>query len=208
MGQLEMCRNWIKVMDADTRAAWGIPTDKFTALGTVYSAAKVLYEKATSSERTATITAECQAAFKAMVDTMADFKRRFLLVPPLTEANLVSLGLRPRKPPSPTGDPTAQVTINAIPTGRHELSLEIIYVTGNPDDRANKGYRIWYKAVPPGGEAPAGPEDLPKSFYTRRKKDKVSFEYGDSGKTAYMAVQVENDGKKGDWGPMVNLIIP
>jgi hypothetical protein len=23
-----------------------------------------------------------------------------------------------------------------------------------------------------------------------------------------LAVQVENDGKKGDWGPMVNLIIP
>jgi hypothetical protein len=33
---------------------------------------------------------------------------------------------------------------------------------------------------------------LPKSFYTRRKKDKVSFDYGDSGKTAYMAVQVDD----------------
>jgi hypothetical protein len=29
----------------------------------------------------------------------------------------------------------------------------------------------------------------------------VVFDYGDSGKTAYIAVQIENDGKKGPWGP-------
>jgi hypothetical protein len=30
----------------------------------------------------------------------------------------------------------------------------------------------------------------------------------DSGKTAYFAVQIENDGKKGVWGPMVSALIP
>jgi hypothetical protein len=86
--------------------------------------------------------------------------------------------------------------------------MRIVYLSGNPEDRANKGYRIWYKTVPPGGEAPTDPEELPKSFYTRRRKDVAHFEYGDSGKTVYMSVQVENDGIKGDWGPMVSELIP
>jgi hypothetical protein len=194
--------------DAEVRTAWGIPADKFAALGTVYGAANTMFQKVTSAERTATITAQCQAAFKAMTDTMADFKRRFFLCPPLTEADLVSLGLRPRKQPSPTGDPTAQVTIKALPAGRHELNIELIYLTGSPDDRANKGYRIWYNIVAPGETPPAKPKDLHESYYTKRKKDLIEFEYEDSGKTAWFAVQVENDGRKGPWGPLVEELIP
>jgi hypothetical protein len=32
-GQLEMCRNWIGILTAEQRTAWGIPADKFNALG-------------------------------------------------------------------------------------------------------------------------------------------------------------------------------
>jgi hypothetical protein len=194
--------------DAEVRTAWGSPADKFAALGTVYGAANTMFQKVTSAERTATITAQCQAAFKAMTDTMADFKRRFFLCPPLTEADLVSLGLRPRKQPSPTGDPTAQVTIKALPSGRHELHIEISYLTGSPDDRENKGYRIWYSVIAPGETPPAKPKDLHDSYYTKRKTDLIEFEYEDSGKTAWFAVQIENDGKKGPWGPLVSALIP
>jgi hypothetical protein len=41
-----------------------------------------------------------------------------------------------------------------------------------------------------------------------RKKDVIEFDFGDSGKTAYFAVQIENDGKKGQWWPMVSALIP
>jgi hypothetical protein len=84
----------------------------------------------------------------------------------------------------------------------------MVYVTGSPSDPANKGYRIWYSVIAPGETPPAKPEDLRKSFYTTRKKDVIEFDYGDSGKTAYFAVQVENGGKKGPWGPMVSALIP
>jgi hypothetical protein len=245
-GQLDFCHNWISVMDAATRTAWGIPTDNFTVLGTAYSAAKVLLEKATSSERTAVITAECQAAFKVMTDTMRDFKRRFFLSPPLQDpADYVRLGLKaPDNTPTKTGAPTAQVGQKAYgflsrslrlaanstqtpgqymagvlrsktPTlsgvsriARHELGINILYVTGSPNDPANKGYRIWYSVIAPGETPPADPDDLRKSFYTKRKKDLIEFGFGDSGKTVYFAVQVENDGKKGNWGPLVNALIP
>ena len=52
------------------------------------------------------------------------------------------------------------------------------------------------------------PKQLTESFFTRRKKDLIKFAFGDSGKTAYIAVQIENNGIKGDWGPMVNAVIP
>jgi hypothetical protein len=47
---------------------------------------------------------------------------------------------------------------------------------------------------------------LHKFFYTKRKKDLI--EYGDSGKAAYFSVQIENEGKKGPWGPLVSALIP
>jgi hypothetical protein len=36
----------------------------------------------------------------------------------------------------------------------------------------------------------------------------MRFEFEDSGKTAYIAVQVENAGKKGPWRPLVSAVIP
>jgi hypothetical protein len=62
--------------------------------------------------------------------------------------------------------------------------------------------------IAPGETPPADPDELRKSFFTKRKKDVTGFEYGDSGKTAYFAVQIENDRKKGQWGPMVSALIP
>jgi hypothetical protein len=102
----------------------------------------------------------------------------------------------------------AQVTIEIFLVGRHELGIKIIYVTGNPNDPANKGFRIWYNVTAPGETPPTNPEELTKSFYTKRKKDVIEFEFGDSGKTAWFAVQIENEGRKGPWGPMVSALIP
>jgi hypothetical protein len=54
----------------------------------------------------------------------------------------------------------------------------------------------------------AKPEDLRKSFFTMRKKEMIEFDFGDSGKTAYFAVIVENGGKQGPAGPLVSALIP
>jgi hypothetical protein len=88
------------------------------------------------------------------------------------------------------------------------LGIKIVSITGSPNDPVNKGYRIWHSVVAPGETPPASPEDLRKSFYTQRKKDVVQFDYGDSGKTAWFAVQIENGGKHGPWGPLVSALIP
>ncbi|MDR2553586.1 MAG: hypothetical protein LBD31_10550 [Treponema sp.] len=154
-------------------------------------------------------TAQCRTAFGALIEKMRDMKRRYFLTPPLEDADYVSLGLKPHDTtPTPSGTPTAQVTIETYLVGRHELGIKILYVAGDPHDKANRGFRIWFTVAAPGETPPADPGDLHGSFYTKRKKDLMEFNFGDSGKTVYFAVQIENEGRKGPWGPLVSALIP
>jgi hypothetical protein len=86
--------------------------------------------------------------------------------------------------------------------------FEELIRSGSPADLANKGCRIWYRVAAHDETPPATPTDLHESFSTRRKKEVIEFDFEDSGKTAYFAVQVENDGKKGSWGPLTSALIP
>jgi hypothetical protein len=207
--QLEMADDWI-VVCTNNQAAWNIPGTVLTELTTLRNAARTALEAAKNeTTRTPVANAQCKEAFDALTGFMRDMKRRYFLTPPLLPSDFVSLGLKPHdEHPTPSPVPTAQVTVETYLVGRHELGIRITYVTGSPDDKANKGYRIWYSVVAPGEASPANPEELRKSFYTQRKKDLIEFEFGDSGKTAYFAVQIENDGKKGPWGPIVSALIP
>jgi hypothetical protein len=207
---LAMAANWITVCSS-RKTDWGIPQDALTELitrnGTAEAALAAAKNEAT---RTPVATAQCsKEAFDALIACMRDFKRRWFLSPPLLDSDYVSLGLHPHDSTHTPGKaPSAQVTIETYLIGRHELGLKTVYVSGNPDDPANKGCRIYYRVAAPGETPPAGPDGLPKSFFTKRKKEVLKFDYGDSGKTVYMAVQIENDGKKGEWRPMTSALIP
>ena len=209
--QIAMSQDWISLLGAGgTAAAWNIPAAAVQNLGAAHNTAQTALDTAQNeTTRTPVATAHCREAFEILVAAMRDMKRRYFLTPPLSEADYISLGLRPHdSTPTPGGSPTAQVTIETYLVGRHELGIRIVYVTGNPDDKANKGYRVFYKVIAPGSAPPAAPGELIKSFFTKRRKDLMEFEFGDSGKTVYFAVQVENDGKKGPWGPLVSALIP
>ena len=211
-GQLSMCRDWQSVLSAGGKAAaWNVPAARLTELENAADAAESALSTAQNeTTRTPVATAACRTAFAAMIEIMRDTKNRYFLSPPLIDpTDYISLSLKSRdRTPTPSGTPTAQVTIETYLVGRHELGIRIIYVTGDPNDPANKGFRIYYKVVAPGTAAPTAPGELIKSFYTARKKDVMEFEFGDSGKTVYLAVQIENEGKKGPWGPMVSALIP
>ncbi|GHU50500.1 hypothetical protein FACS1894200_10030 [Spirochaetia bacterium] len=208
-GQLAMAKNWLTVL-AIKLAAWSIPQSVRDDLVLLVSAAESALSLIKGESTCTSVTiARCNTAFDAMVAAMRNIKKRYFFVPPLTDADMVSLGLKiPDDTNTPSGTPTAQVTLETNLIGRHELSLKIVYVTGDPNDTANKGYRIWYSVVAPGEAAPATPDDLHKSFFTKRRKSMITFEFDDSGKTAWFAVQVENDGEKGSWGPLVQALIP
>jgi hypothetical protein len=204
-----MAQDWKSVCTTN-QTAWAIPAPVLTELDAlIQAAAAALAAAQNETTRTPVATAQCKAAFDALTAKMRDTKRRYFLSPPLVDADYIALGLKPHDAtPTQSGTPAAQVTIETYLVGRHELGVKIIYVTGNPSDPANKGYRIWYSVIAPGETPPANPDELRKSFFTKRKKDVIEFDFGDSGKTAYFAVQIENEGKKGPWGPLVSALIP
>jgi hypothetical protein len=209
--QLAMSRDWLSILDAGGKApAWNVPPTVLTELDALWNTAQGALEAAQNeTTRTPVVNARCTEAFAALADCMRDCKRRYFLSPPLTDPDYVSLGLKPHdSTPTPSGAPTAQTSVEFYLQGRHELGVKIVYVTGDPNDKANKGYRIWYSVIASGEAPPTNPEELRKSFFTKRKKDLMEFDFGDSGKTAYFAVQVENEGKKGPWGPLISALIP
>ncbi|MDR2784056.1 MAG: hypothetical protein LBB48_09515 [Treponema sp.] len=207
--QLAMGKNWVIILKVNA-AAWNIAMTVVTDLETRTDAADVALTAAQNEEtRTPVATARCRETFKSLEECMRDIKKRYFFIPPLTEADFASLGLKvPDSTATPSGTPTAQVTLETYLVGRHELGIKIVYVTGSPHDAANKGYRVWYSVTAQGETPPANPDELHSSFFTKRKKDLIEFGFGDSGKTAYFAVQIENDGKKGPWGPLISALIP
>jgi hypothetical protein len=207
--QVSMAEIWNNALH-NSSGGWGIPATVMAEFAPLVSNAESALSTAKDeATRTPVATAQCKTAFEELIAKMRNIKKRYFYVPPLTDADLISLGLKPRdSTPTASGTPTAQVTVETYLVGRHELGVKMIYVTGNPADPANKGYRIWYSVVAPGETPPTNPDDLRKSFYTKRKKDVIEFDFGDSGKTAYFAVQIENEGKKGPWGPLVSALIP
>jgi hypothetical protein len=207
--QLVMGKNWGGILTTKGKD-WNVPDAETQALGVVVGEADSVLAAAESDvTRTPVVTARCREVFDRMKARMQDIKKRYFYAPPLTEADFVALGIKiPDSTYSPTRTPTAQVTVETFLVGRHELGIRIVYVTGSPEDRENKSYRVYYIVVGPGELPPAKPSETWQSFSTKRRKDLVEFEYGDSGKTVYFAVQIENDGKKGPWGPMVSALIP
>jgi hypothetical protein len=206
---LAMAANWVAVLGVKA-AAWGVPEAVCTELGTLAGAAGGILEAAKNeTTRTPVVTAHCKEAFKRLGAKMRDIKKRYFLSPPLEDADFVALGISPGdRVKSPTGKPEAQMRAEAFLAARHELGIKLVLESGNPDDPANKEYRIWYQVVGPGEAVPKGPEDLRNSFSTKRKKELMDFGYGSSGKTVYFMVQIENGKLKGPWGPMTSALIP
>ncbi len=208
--QLSMAQNWIKILQGTGAKKWGVPADTLTEFGAQTNAAAAAFAAAKNEEtKTSVTTAQCKQAFDVLTAAMRNIKKRWFFVPPLTDADIISLGLKPRDTnPTPSGAPTGQAGIETYLIGRHQLGVKITLLTGKPDDPANKGWRIWYSLTSHGETPPANPEELNKSFFTKKKKDVIDFEFGDSGKRAWLAAQIENEGKKGPWGPMISAVVP
>jgi len=219
-GQLNTARTWMSVFNEETTdeeggtvkkyVAWGISAEILTDFGFLFAEAQEALTLAQEKEtRTEVVNTRCRVAFKALVDMMRWIKRRFFHVPPLSDADIISLMLRlPDKTPTRQEAPEVEYAVETFLIGRHQLGIQLILVSGDPNDPAVKSFRVWYKVVAPGDPIPQSPEDLTKSFSTKRKKDIIDFDFEDSGKQAYFSVQAENGKKKGPWGPLVNALIP
>ena len=223
---LQMAMKWNNQL-AMKGTAWNVPTDTATELNTLTLSAQAAYNEANTKDRTKVLTAKMNTAFKALTAAMRDIKKRYFYIPPLTEIDMAALDLNPPDTiPTPIGPPQTPVTVIVSYSGKNMLHLNIVPITGyNYDDRADYGFRIYYGIMPPGGATPEQamekqyllrepqtPEELNKSFFTRRKKDIMDTEklpYETSGMACYISARYENSkGDHGPWGSVVTAIIP
>jgi hypothetical protein len=221
--KIVMIRNWITIMSpAEVRTAWGIPAAQFTELGNLFATAQALLQKAESGDRTPVITEECRVAFEALDDEARFFKNHYFLIPPLTTADIVNLGLSLRNDPSSIPKPEAQVEADLTFPGIHLVELANIRAVGTfglPDPRSDYGTRIFYGLFGPPSdefrfrltEPPKSGKDLPYSVFTRRKKERFDFD-GESGNRVYFCIRYENakGGPEGEgpFGPILSAVIP
>jgi hypothetical protein len=193
-----MARNWLEVL-ALRGTAWGVPAAESTALTVLVGEAETSLAIAMSNERTPVVTAHGKAAFDALEEKMRYIKSHFFLKPPLTNEDLVSLGLKARGGPKTSiPRPTNQATVDIARPGVHVLELIMHAVASSTPDvhQSDYDFRMYWGVTPAGGanmeavtrmkrelmKAPVSSKELPHSIFTRRKKERVDFDQEDSGK--------------------------
>lgn len=112
--------------------------------------------------------------------------------------------------PTPIGDPTGLVSATVTYVNEGVLQLLVAHVEGTPfDERANYGVKIAYTVLPFDDPEPMDAALLSRSVFTRRKKERFTFEKHESGKKAWFCLRYENrKGKTGQWGAMIHAVIP
>ena len=223
--QLVMANEWVRLFRING-TKWQIPKAVETELETLTEIAQETFTiAATAATRTPVTTAKCKEAFDNLIPRMRDIKDRFFKLPPLTDPDIIALGLKPKdttKTPVPV--PSSQATADVSYPGPGILMLHMKPLAGTPaDPRADHGYRIYYGVCPHGGatdeeatsprrylkKAAVTGNDLPHSQFTRRQRETIIFPPNDSGKTAYFCIRYENSkGQSGPWGPLFSAIIP
>jgi hypothetical protein len=224
--QIALSKNWQTILVTAKTTAWNIPATEVTALKTLTSTAETALELSQSSARTVVITAQTKAAFTALTEKMRFFKSRYFLIPPLLDADLISLGLKPHDTkPTPIPPPIAQAEADITYPAAHTLELHLRPLTDAAPDphRSDYGFRIYFGIMPSGGATleaaaslkhelmtpPVTGDELPHSNFTRRKRERMDFSQEESGKTIYFCIRYENaKGEPGPWGPIFSAVIP
>jgi hypothetical protein len=219
-----MAKEWFSVLEVKGRQ-WQITEADVSELGDLIEDAETWLNRAMSAERNAVITARVNDAFDGLIRYMRNMKNRKFFTPPLENADLVSLGLRPRDTIiTPVSPPTGQAEADVTYPGPHLLMLHMKALSGTLlDPRADHGFRVFFGILPAGGathEEAEGPMrylvraavvggELPHSKFTRRRRVLMEFPAEDSGKTVFFSVRFENSkGQAGPWGPVFSAIIP
>ena len=223
-GMVQMASSWSKIV-TEKAEGWNLPGQIPKILEDLCKDAKDALALATSSDRSPATNQQIRTTFGVLTDYMRDLKRRYFFMPPLSEVDWISLGLRlPDTTPTHIGPPSSVVSAEITYPHKNSLSLFIVPIDSHRyDERADWGFRVYFGVLPHSGDvseeimierqylrrAPQNPEELTQSHFTRRKRDLIEFPYDNSGKQCFICIRYENSkGDKGPWGPIVSSFIP
>jgi hypothetical protein len=204
----------------------GIPVTESDVLETDTTAADAALTVATGAERGPANTALCNAAFKTLTKDLRDIKARYFTVPPLTNEELIAMGLKPKNGvPTKKNAPQGMFTARVLSALNGLVKYIIEPVEEAPPDAPGliEGYDVYRGIMPQGGatlEQAAGPKHylmnaaitgsaLQLEETVSKKRNKMSFDAADRGMTGYLSFRAKN-GKEnqGAWGPVVSFVIP
>lgn len=207
---LEMANTWFEIIRVKGKLIFKMTQETIDEFEDALTLAKdEMYRPQTS--RNAGTNVLLKEAFDKLAAIMRDFKRRYFLVPPLTHADIANLGLRMRDEiPTPVSVPQGIAAAEVSYPGGEQVLLRIKHIDGSPsDERADYGYKVYYRVYSPGETPPQSAKDLKDNVFTRNKKHVFRFEPEDKAKTAYFCIRYENSkGEAGPWGPMFSAVIP
>jgi hypothetical protein len=208
-GKLTMANNWVSLIILN-KAIWQIAEDKMEKLQATYEAANSLSLKPAGS-RSPADNAELRAAINEMVACMRDIKKRYFYSPPLTEADFLRLGLKPKDvEPTSVPAPAGQAKVETRYAGPAQLEAIVSHVEGTAFDlKTIHGYQLAFMLCDADQTPPASGKEFTESKFSRRKKFPFTFEREDMGKKMYFAVRYENSkGEAGPWGPVTSAVVP
>nr|AXS01292.1 hypothetical protein [uncultured bacterium] len=211
---IEMGTNWAAL--AGNNPAWGVPAAAITGLGEKTQTLQTL-NATPPSARTPVMVAQIKTAEKTLVETLRDIKKRYFFTPPLTDADVIALGLKPKDDvPTPVGAPTMIADGDLAFSVKGMVSVVKIRPGGpNPDKRASYGVRIYYGLLGDKGKGafklaapPQTGDDLPHSVFTKTKSHTFDFT-AERGNQAFFCMRYENSkGQAGPWGEVMEAYIP
>jgi hypothetical protein len=207
--QLEMARNWIGLL-VPNKVNWRIYEDDLEKLQTAHAAASTLILKPETS-RTPADNAEIRAAFGGLTSTMRYIKKHYFLVPPLTEADLLRLGLKPDDHiHTPVPAPTGQATVETRYAGPAQLYVTFEHLKSTAlNPKSAYGYKLAFKVCDADRTPPESGKELTETKFSRRKKILFTFEPENRGKKVYFSVRYENSkGEAGPWVPVTEAVVP
>ena len=215
--QLGTAKIWDQIFAANQDKWNFVPDEMKTRLSSAVNAADMEIS-IPPGERNPVSNQRLKTAFAELVAVMRDIKKRYFYNPPLTDADLVSLGLTPKDtiPTSILPPDMPAIADIMFPASEIVELCKIRAVGANADSRAPYGVRIYYGVLGSPDEAdrfrmtqrPKAGIDLPLSVFTRRKSHRFNFA-GRSGNEVFFCLRYENSkGEAGPWGKLISGFIP
>ena len=207
--QLAMGKSWFLALEAK-QMEWGVPAERITSLTEALNAADT-ENSIPAGERSKVSNSRLKIAFTTMIAEMRNIKKRYFYVPPLTNSDLVGLGLKPKDTtPTPIGVPKVRAVGKIAFKGSGWLELHIAPETDiSEDKRAYYGCKIVYAVMNADAPAPQSEKELTVNMFTRRKKEVFIFQPQDAIKKIYFSLRYENSkGQAGPWCPIFAAVIP
>jgi hypothetical protein len=185
-----------------------IPKPAAEALAADYAAWHTAYE-ATLVPHVPAVTAVKNAALKNSKKALKEFKIRYLLLTPVTEADWRAMGMGIRKEGSRIDPPNTKPEISFDTSVIREVGIhyqgEGAARRGKPENARAIFLRWDFRDAPP-----ANIEDLKEVIIDTDSPAKITFHESDRGKKVYVAGawQIERKGKLGPWSDIEMFIVP